>query len=296
MEQLEEHLDKLPVFFETVRQGSIRSAAKTLGRSQPAVSRIIRVLEEAVGTRLFVRGQEGVTLTPMGERLFEFADRMRAQLRDLAGGGEEKQIRQQVCLGSYDSIAIYFFPPFLKYAEAHEEGLEITLYTERSPTLVDSLLRSQVDIIISVNPPARHNIVSTLLYTDEYRVYRRPDLVATVRSPVITVPAATDQEGRSVGTHLTSSVYARRRRFLSQSFELVSALTVAGLGLGIAPTRVAAKAVDRGDLVEHIPEDGPPWRFGLHRICVSYLSHRVGDPGIEWIHRTLHEFESTKML
>lgn len=297
MDQLAEHLDKLPLFLETVRAGSIRQAAKTLGRSQPAVSRAIRLLEDAVGERLFVRDHDGVKLTPTGQRLFELADLMRSEIEQFrASSAGEERIRQKVCFGTYESIAVYFFPGFLKYAADVQEELEISLFTARSPALMDALQRSQVDIIMSVNPPDKRNVHSELLYADEYRVYQHPDLVLTNKTPLLTFPEATDAKGRSIAQYLASSPHKRRRRFVCQSFELVTALTVAGLGLGILPARAAQKALARGELVEEAPSARAPWRFGRHEICVSFLRHRLGDSGITWIHRTLERFEASKLL
>jgi DNA-binding transcriptional LysR family regulator len=42
------------------------TAAKALGYSQPAVSYQIKCLEQALGTRLFVRTTAGASLTPSG--------------------------------------------------------------------------------------------------------------------------------------------------------------------------------------------------------------------------------------
>ncbi len=58
----------LVVFQEVIRSGSISSAAKSLGLTQPAVSKIISDVEAYFGVELIVRKNTGVTLTPKRDR------------------------------------------------------------------------------------------------------------------------------------------------------------------------------------------------------------------------------------
>ncbi len=296
MDQLDEHLDKLPIFLETVRARSIRAAAKALGRSQPAVSRTLRQLEDAAGARLFVRDRTGITLTAAGQRLFEFADHVMAELaRFRAGSSREKQIRQQISFGTYESIAVYFLPGFLRYAADVQNRLEISVLTAPSSELFDALRRSQVDLILSVNPPTHRGVHSSVLFSDEYRVYRHPSLAITARTPLLAFEGAVDAKGKSVARYVRQSRHGRRRQFACASFEVVCALAAAGLGIAILPSRVAERSIKGKELVE-LDERPRPWRFGAHPIAVSFLSHRLGDPAITWIERALEQFEAAKLL
>ena len=56
--------------------GSISAAARALGVSQPALSRRLQKLEEALDVELFVRSQRGMRLTAAGERVRALAQRM----------------------------------------------------------------------------------------------------------------------------------------------------------------------------------------------------------------------------
>ncbi|WP_101505927.1 LysR substrate-binding domain-containing protein [Erwinia sp. B116] len=79
-------MQQLRVFEEVVRQGSIRSAARTLAQSQPAISRALKELENTLQTALFLRGPGGITLTPSGQL---FAVRNRFILQELQRAGDE---------------------------------------------------------------------------------------------------------------------------------------------------------------------------------------------------------------
>ena len=66
-------LKLLRAFLFVVRDGSISSAARNLGLSPNAVSVRIRTLEKRLGTRLFDRRAQGMTLTPSGSGLLPAA-------------------------------------------------------------------------------------------------------------------------------------------------------------------------------------------------------------------------------
>jgi len=56
-------LNQLQALRQVAYSGSIRSAARELGQSQPALSRTLRELEQTLGTQLLLRSKEGVVLT-----------------------------------------------------------------------------------------------------------------------------------------------------------------------------------------------------------------------------------------
>ena len=60
-------------FIEIVATGSFVGAAERLHLTQTAVSARVRLLEEQVGRRLFVRNRAGARLTPAGERFAHYA-------------------------------------------------------------------------------------------------------------------------------------------------------------------------------------------------------------------------------
>ena len=63
-------------FAYVVREGSFSVAADRLGVTQSAVTQHVAKLEKQVGSRLLMRGREGVTLTRTGQELYDLADRL----------------------------------------------------------------------------------------------------------------------------------------------------------------------------------------------------------------------------
>lgn len=71
---MEQNLNLYQAFYEVARCRSFSAAAKNLYITQPAISKSISKLEEAVGATLFTRSSRGVTLTPEGELLYRHVE------------------------------------------------------------------------------------------------------------------------------------------------------------------------------------------------------------------------------
>jgi DNA-binding transcriptional LysR family regulator len=86
-------LRQLRHFVAVAEERNFSVAARRVHLSQPALTRSIKTLEDALGTRLLERGPQGAVPTPSGERFLEHArmilndcERARAELRDYEAG------------------------------------------------------------------------------------------------------------------------------------------------------------------------------------------------------------------
>jgi|DewCreStandDraft_1066081.scaffolds.fasta_scaffold00049_4 DNA-binding transcriptional LysR family regulator len=126
---LEGLLDELRTFHAVARRRSFTRAAEELALTQPAVSGHVRRLERRLGTRLFVVRHRQVFLTPEGEVLFAFAERVFNLLAEAERAVAEVAAleRGQLRLGASTTIGIYVLPPVLGTFARRYPGLRITL-------------------------------------------------------------------------------------------------------------------------------------------------------------------------
>ena len=97
----------LRAFVRTVERGSITAAARDLGVSQPAVSKLLRNLEEHAGARLLERTTRAVSPTPQGLALYEASGASLAVIdaaveairSDMGNIGGTLRLHGPVCLG-----------------------------------------------------------------------------------------------------------------------------------------------------------------------------------------------------
>jgi DNA-binding transcriptional LysR family regulator len=290
-----DHIEKLPVLLEVVRVRSIRGASKSLGVSQPGVSRAIQILEECVSERLLLRSQNGVIPTELGIKLCEVARKITKEVNEFEFSSTEKEsLTRRIKLGTYESIAVYFFPDFLSQNLKQPEKYIIDLLTSDSKSLEQKLKQNLVDAIISVGASQSKALISRKLFDDYYGFFTHPGLKITSATPVIIFPSASDQMGVTVAEHIEESVFKRNPQFLCESFEPIKALAKNKLGVAILPLRVAESSVKHNYLVEYRPPESKAHRFGKHTVYYSYLKHRAGDSDLLNLYGRIEDFHETR--
>ena len=76
-------LDQLKVLRAVVETGTVKSAAESLNRTQPAVSQALKALEYQTGAEIFDRSGYRLELTPVGRRVYLQSLRVLAEAEDL---------------------------------------------------------------------------------------------------------------------------------------------------------------------------------------------------------------------
>lgn len=105
-------LNQLETFLAVAEEKSFSRAAVRLRRTQPAVSQVIRKLEASVGEALFDRAARDGSLTPAGELLREYAQRLLALRREASSAlGELKSLeRGHLQLGANEYTCMVLLP------------------------------------------------------------------------------------------------------------------------------------------------------------------------------------------
>ncbi len=143
-------LRQLKAFQEIIRCGSIRSAAKSLGQSQPALTRTLRELETTLGTALLIRGTHGVSLTESGKA---FAVRMRFILEELQRAQDElnqlnAHSQGRVTFGFSSLIAFTVLPGIFHDFRLRRPFAGVSFKEAQLSSLIPSLREGQLDFAI----------------------------------------------------------------------------------------------------------------------------------------------------
>ncbi|APA85850.1 LysR family transcriptional regulator [Paraburkholderia sprentiae WSM5005] len=116
-------LAQLRTFVAVAESGGVSAGAERVFLSQSSVSEQLKKLEERAGQPLFVRGRQGVSPTPAGERLLEHARRIiamsEAAFDDLQGRSLDGELRI--------AITDYFRP--------HDIARILKTFSEQHPRL-----------------------------------------------------------------------------------------------------------------------------------------------------------------
>jgi DNA-binding transcriptional LysR family regulator len=129
-------------------QGSFRDAARSVGRTQSAVSLQMRRLEGLAGVDLFEKAGRNVQLTEGGFVLLEYARRLLSLNDEAVQAVTGLKIRGKIRLGMLQDFAETILPSALaSFSRAHP-GVELEVRVERSTDLLSALQRRSLDLAI----------------------------------------------------------------------------------------------------------------------------------------------------
>lgn len=152
---------EMEVFVQVVQRGGFSSAARSVGMTPSAVSKLVARLEARLGTRLINRSTRVFKLTSEGCVFFERATRILADIEDaerIASTAEipSGQIRLNTSASYVTHVLAAILPEFLERHPA------ITVDIVQSDLVVD-LLEDRMDVAVRAGPLKSSSLVARKL-------------------------------------------------------------------------------------------------------------------------------------
>jgi DNA-binding transcriptional LysR family regulator len=169
-------LRHLEYFLAVAETGGFTPAANRLHVVQSGVSATIKALERELGSALFTRGRERVTLTAAGRALLP---RARAAL-DAVGAAKDAVLQLRgvlhgvITVGTLTSVTLIDQPALLAALQARHPGVTVRLRTAvaGSAGLAQQLRDGQLDVaFLSLPSPAPAGLRTRLLTTAPLQLY-----------------------------------------------------------------------------------------------------------------------------
>jgi DNA-binding transcriptional LysR family regulator len=153
-------LELLRTLVAIEERSSFAGAAIQLGKTQSAVTQQMQRLEDQIGHPLFEKQGRHKRLTPHGQKLLDYARHLLAinddALRSLQQGNLEGVLR----IGAPHDVADTMLPTLLAQVARASPLLQLDIHVGRSPFLMESLKRGELDMTISNrNDPALDGVV-----------------------------------------------------------------------------------------------------------------------------------------
>jgi DNA-binding transcriptional LysR family regulator len=239
-------LVSLSLFNLIARSGSISKGAELAHLAVGAASKRISDLEDSVGAALLERHSRGVTLTPAGQALHRHAQRILADVDQLAAdlSDHASGIVGVVRLWANTSAVTQFLPADLARFIAAHPGIRIELHEKDSGDTVLAVLDGRADLgIFAERTPTLG--LQTLPFRRDRLVLVVPKAHALAGQARIAFAEATEYEfvGLSQATSLAQRLAleaqamgrALRVRIHVRSFDAMCQMVAAGLGLAVLP-------------------------------------------------------------
>ena len=156
-------IKQLRAFLAVANTQSFLAAADKLFISRQAVSKTITKLEEELGTRLFVRSQNGVSLTPAGTFFYHRSrilladfDRLEKEMKAL-----DNELRPSIRLCVATGADTMLKNSLDSIAGNNDYELQVIKCPDSDCDFVLTNLRT--DAVISFTPPGRRSTISTMI-------------------------------------------------------------------------------------------------------------------------------------
>ncbi|MGN6459604.1 MAG: LysR substrate-binding domain-containing protein [Pseudolabrys sp.] len=239
---------QIQAFLAVAELGSFTRAAERLHAAQPALSLLLRQLEEELGARLLDRTTRRVELTEAGREVTNSADRILDELHHAARSARDHAARRRgrISIVAPPLLAAVLLPDAIaEFGRAHP-GIEIKLIEARTDQIVDLVRSGGADCGVGTFAIDESGIDRTRLTRDNLMLFCVPgcelagrpkvtwDDVARSGLPLITLT-------RDSGIRLLVEVgFESARKPLLPAFEVTQittalALTAANLGVAVLP-------------------------------------------------------------
>jgi LysR family transcriptional regulator, hydrogen peroxide-inducible genes activator len=165
-------LRQLRYFEMLARTQHFGMAADQCAVTQPALSMQIKELERELGVELVERRGNSVALTLAGQEVVERAEAILAQVRELSELARQHHgvLSGPMRLGIIPSVAPYLLPAILTEVQRRYSALDLQIRETQTNTLVDELLRGNLDAILIALPMQNAQLEAVPLFDDRFLV------------------------------------------------------------------------------------------------------------------------------
>jgi len=241
--------DQIRCFLAVAETLHFGRAAQSLDMLPASLGRQIRLLEDKLETRLFLRTTRSVSLTEAGTSILEEARALVAQAEQF----EEKvrNVRKSetpvLKVGAIDSAAAGLIPQLLKLVREEQPDLEIQLFEQKTIHLLPKLLSGSLDIAFCRPPDVRDQRLNFRTLFFETAVVALPEnhrladqssiAISDLADEPLIVP---DRRSRPHSHDLTIKLFVdvgltARIAQVAEEKQTIVNLVAAGTGLAIVP-------------------------------------------------------------
>ena len=250
--------DDLRFFLRAAQQKTLAGAARSLGVQHTTIGRRLAVLERAFGAPLVLRGPEGLTLTPLGQRIAPLVLEVERAVSAARAAVKAECARVRL---SVPQALTALFTQGLAQLRRDQPEISLEIISDNRPP---DLKRGEVDLAVLVRTVIDVDLVRRSLGDIGWSLYATDAYLARHPGPV----DATDLSGHEIVALKAESTSAPAAKCLAEhaanatvvsrsnaSASLVAA-AVAGAGLALLPcflaeAEPALKRLTRDVLIKH---------------------------------------------
>jgi DNA-binding transcriptional LysR family regulator len=161
-------MQQLEALIHLVEERSFSRAAKKMRLTQPSLTKHIRNVEEALGTKVVNRSSRSLALTPEGKVLYDYARRI-VRLRDEA---RERVLRLRetesgdILIAASTIPATYILPYAISGFRKKFPEIQATVHTADSSDVIETVLDNGAEIGVVGKKPSGGKLIAEELWKD----------------------------------------------------------------------------------------------------------------------------------
>jgi len=302
-------LTELRYIVAVAREKHFGRAAEACFVSQPTLSVAIKKLEDELEVKLFERGTNEVTVTPLGEEIVRQAQTViegAAGIKETAKRGKDP-VSGPLRLGVIYTIGPYLLPDLVKQAIDRVPQMPLMLQENFTAKLLDMLRTGELDCAIMAEPFPDTGLAVASLYDEPFKV-AVPKTHALAKRKSVSAEELKQETMLLLGTghcfrdHVLEVCpeYARfstdaggiRKSFEGSSLETIKYMVASGMGVTVVPQLSVPK--DTQPHVRYIAFSAPvptrrvvlAWRRTFTRYeAIAALRNAIYACGLEGVER-----------
>ncbi|WP_413725638.1 LysR substrate-binding domain-containing protein [Sodalis sp. RH16] len=285
-------LSAMGTFVRVVESGSFSAVANELRATQSAVSKQVAALEKALGAKLLVRTTRSLALTEEGERYFEQARRLVAEIAEAEAGliKGEGQLRGWIRVAASVGFGRLKLMPLVKSFMAAHPDVKIDL--RLNDGFID-LVEQGIDVSVRIGDLPDSGLIARRIGTSHRMLLAHRDYLRTlpkgVRVPVnpedlqahecivytgmsnsdlwtFTAGAgALETKGTIKSIHVEGHIQ-------TNSSEVLRFAVTTGMGIGFSPTWLFDAELACGEIVRLMPDWESP-QSPIHAVSPPERKH-----------------------
>jgi len=258
-------IQQMEAIISLVEEGSFSRAAKLMLLTQPALTKNIKKAEECIGSRLVNRSSAGISLTPEGQIIYDYAKRV-MKLRDEAKEkvlALNKNAGGNIYVSASTIPANYILPRVMSEFRKTNSDIKIFIKTADSEEAMNMVLENEVEMGFIGKKPLNKKLVAEPLWRDRL-VLIVPKLHPWHKKKSITLPELLNEpfvirEKGSATRELFESYLKKTKSIsLSQfniccelgSSEAIKEAVIAELGVSVISIHAVSRELSQGLIFE----------------------------------------------
>ncbi|MDB5816825.1 MAG: LysR family transcriptional regulator [Rhizobacter sp.] len=264
-------LTELRYIVAVARERHFGRAAEACFVSQPTLSVAIKKLEEELDVKLFERGTNEVSVTPLGDEIVKQAQSVLEQaagIKEIAKRGKDP-LAGPLRLGIIYTIGPYLLPDLVKQAIERTPQMPLVLQENFTVKLLEMLRTGELDCAILAEPFPDTGLAVAPLYDEPFMV-AVPKSHPLAKAESISAETLKQETMLLLGTghcfrdhvlevcpeyaRFSSDAEGIRKSFEGSSLETIKYMVASGMGITVVPQLSVAK--DASPQVAYVPFSG----------------------------------------